>query len=745
MKMQWKRGTVFLMSFFLFFVLLQMTDLAGTKQVNAEEAPLVKTITETYVNPYYRDVITEEDLNDPDEYAIAPYGEPEYTESMEEAGEILREQMKERMRTATVYVKTSGDYSDLMDDISSQAMIHTGNPKEGDYIARQYAGWQGTLSGYSSDGYYYLALTYTITYYTTAAQEEVLDAEIEEVISELGLKSQNKTNYEKVRAIYDYICGHVTYDYTNLENAEYKLKYTAYAAMINGTSVCQGYAVLFYRMALESGIDARYISGIGNGGAHGWNIVKLGRKYYNLDATWDSNYAANKNYHYFLKCTANFDDHTRNDEYNTEAFHASYPMDDADYDINHTHARGEAVKEKETAATCTESGSYDSVIYCTSCQEELSRETVTVPARGHTEVTDAAAAATCTESGKTAGKHCSVCHTVLVEQKEINPLGHAYGEGEVTKAADCVTTGEKIYTCSRCNITKEEEIPALGHEEVTDAAAAATCTEDGFTEGSHCSRCKTVLKEQEVVKAAGHKKAADAAIAPTCTKTGKTAGSHCSECGIVFEKQEELKAAGHRFGSWKQTKAATALNAGQQSRTCAVCKAVETRATAKLKPIIKLSAKSLPLQLKKTTTALKVVKMQKGDKIKAFKSSNPKVVKINAKNGKMTAKKVGKATITVTLKSGIKAKCVVKVQKAKVTTKKIVLSVKKMTLRKGKKAVIPIELNPLTSTDKIKITSSNKKIATVTSKGIVTAKKKGTAKITVRSGKKKAVCKVTVK
>ena len=101
--------------------------------------------------------------------------------------------------------------------------------------------------------------------------------------------------------------------------------------------------------------------------------------------------------------------------------------------------------------------------------------------------------------------------------------------------------------------------------------------------------------------------------------------------------------------------------------------------------------------------------------------------------------------ITVTLRSGVKATCTVKVQKNKVTTKSIKIGTKKLTLKRGAKTTIPIEVNPLTSDDKVKVTSSNKKVATVTNKGVVKAKKKGTAKIIIQSGKKKVVCKVTVK
>ena len=136
------------------------------------------------------------------------------------------------------------------------------------------------------------------------------------------------------------------------------------------------------------------------------------------------------------------------------------------------------------------------------------------------------------------------------------------------------------------------------------------------------------------------------------------------------------------------------------------------------------------------------------DKIKKWSSSNSRVVSVNALTGKLTAKKVGLATITVTSEFGGKASFIVSVSKKKVRTKGIsVPSVnkKKVTLKKKKKLTLKTLLNPITSQDKITFTSSNKKVVTVTKKGKIKALKKGKAKITIRSGKKKFAIKITVK
>lgn len=240
-----------------------------------------------------------------------------YTTSAQVAAK-LRAAMKNREKTVVLYMHPE-DSVDL-GGVAEAAMAHTGVPTEGDYLKWQYAGYGASARSWSYGGSnpQCFMITYNITgYYTTIGQENDLNAKISEILTQSGAASAS-TNYEKVKAIYDWLNRNVTYDYNNLNNNSYMLKHTAYAAAIDHTAVCQGYAVLFYRLALECGIDARVIAGKGYGGSkwedHAWNIVELGGKYYLLDATWDDK-ASPTNYGWFLKGTSTFDRHAASEEY----------------------------------------------------------------------------------------------------------------------------------------------------------------------------------------------------------------------------------------------------------------------------------------------------------------------------------------------------------------------------------------------------------------------------------------------
>ena len=262
--------------------------------------------------------------------------------------------------------------------------------------------------------------------------------------------------------------------------------------------------------------------------------------------------------------------------------------------------------------------------------------------------------------------------------------------------------------------TKRYEFDATdkvhSHSWVTkNVVKEATCTEAG-SKVENCASCDAVQTVSIPVK--GHTVVKDAAVASTVFADGKTEGSHCSVCGTVLEKQNTI---------------------------------------AKVPGTIYLTASSLKMKTGQSTTAFKATGFSEGDYVTAVTSNKPGTVKVTNvnKNGtfKLTAgKKKGSAVVTVTLASKKTASFKVTVQKAAVKTTKITTTTKSLTLAKGatyKKLASSIAVTPVTSKEKVTYSSSNKKVATVSSKGVIKAKKAGTAKITVKSGKKKVV--VTVK
>ena len=236
----------------------------------------------------------------------------------------------------------------------------------------------------------------------------------------------------------------------------------------------------------------------------------------------------------------------------------------------------------------------------------------------------------------------------------------------------------------------------------------------------------------------------------TCASEGSEERT-CARCKEV-EKRTIPATGEHSYDSWKTTRESTVLNMGQQERICSVCKKKETKSIAKLKATISLNV-SGTIQLKTKQTFTPKVTMGKGDKVVSWKSSNKKVASVD-KNGKVKGLKAGKtATITVQLASGLKKSFKVKVQKKNVATKslKVVDAAtgkkvsSKVSLKRKQTLKLAATVSPITSKEKVKYSSSNKKVVSVSSKGVIKAKKKGKATITVKSGKKTYKIKVTVK
>ena len=213
-----------------------------------------------------------------------------------------------------------------------------------------------------------------------------------------------------------------------------------------------------------------------------------------------------------------------------------------------------------TAPTCVAVGY--TTYYCSDCGDYYVADKI--PARGHTEITVPGKAATCTTSGLTDGKICSVCSTVTVAQTTISALGHT----EITvsgKAATCTTSGltdgKKCSVCGTVTVA-QTTISALGHTEITVSGKAATCTTSGLTDGKKCSVCGTVTVGQTTISALGHTEITVAGKAATCTTSGLTDGKKCSVCGTVIVAQVTITANGHNWTPATTTAPKTCLACG---------------------------------------------------------------------------------------------------------------------------------------------------------------------------------------
>lgn len=444
----------------------------------------------------------------------------------------------------------------------------------------------------------------------------------------------------------------------------------------------------------------------------------------------------------FLECS-NFTSicyHGSKTEWDAIASGSSYPEEAT------IHYKEDSVDA--TPATCTEPG-WKEIGVCDICGQHYSYQNDTenvIPALGHSfsEEYTVDKPATCTEKGEKS-KHCinPGCEEREDVQK-IDALGHDYVE--TTVAPTCTEKGILTKTCSRCNDVVTEEIPALGHEFAKDYTVdrKATCTEEG-EQSKHCTRKGCNGKEDiQKIPALGHDYVSKVTKEATCTEKGILTKT-CSKCGDVIT--EEIQALGHKFGEWKVTAEATVLAPAQQERICESCGTKETKEEGTvLTATAKVNATTVKLKIKQSTSGLKVTGLAKGDSVKSWKSTNTKIFTVKGKADgtcKLTAKKAGTAKLQITLASGLKKTVTVRVQKAVVKTTKVTVANTKVTVKKGKKVTLKPVVTPFTSKQKVTYTTSNKKIATVSKNGVVTGKKKGTVKVTVKSGNKSV--KVTVK
>lgn len=224
----------------------------------------------------------------------------------------------------------------------------------------------------------------------------------------------------------------------------------------------------------------------------------------------------------------------------------------------------------ETVAPTCEADGYKRSV-CTVCRDEQREKTES--AIGHSYEKTGEVAATCEQDGKElyACKNCGG-----TREEPIPALGHQEG-APVGSEATCTEAGSLVYTCERCGKTRTETPAALGHEIPEAVVIPATCTADGTHTGL-CTRCGETVSEPSE-KALGHQKDAGKVTPPTCTSDGSV-DYVCTICGERFTEPGE-KAAGHAYKIISSTEA-SCTQPGEAVQSCAVCgdTITETRADA---------------------------------------------------------------------------------------------------------------------------------------------------------------------
>ena len=427
------------------------------------------------------------------------------------------------------------------------------------------------------------------------------------------------------------------------------------------------------------------------------------------------------------------------------------------YRCEHHWDQGEIITE----ATCTEEG--EKKFTCSICGDEKT-EKVSATGHQHTEIRNKKEA-TCKETGYSGDTWCKDCgKKILSGQTIAKTENHSWDAGKVTTKATYTEEGEKTFTCSICGDKKTEKVSATGHQhtEIRNKKEA-TCKETGYSGDTWCKDCgKKILSGQAIAKTEDHswnqgeitkeptckekgEKTFTCSICgntktekvsttdhqhmeirnqknPTCKEAGYSGDTYCADCGVKISSGKTIaKTKNHNWDGGVITTEPTCTERGEKTFTCTICGNTDTK---------KVNATG------HSYGAYKVVK-EPTNKRKGLKSKTCSVC------GKIVYEAIPKTNSSPTDSSETNPDQ--NPQTSQKSTQKIKLNRRKLTLKKGKSFRLKVTLTPADSQDKITYKTSNKKIATVGKKGKIKAKKKGKVKITVISGKKKAVCTVKVK
>ncbi len=549
--------------------------------------------------------------------------------------------------------------------------------------------------------------------------------------AQIAADTNGKSLYEKVKAIHDYVCEKAVYD------AQNNLRVHSAGPMFigDGHVVCEGYAKAMLILCRKQGIDCACIGGFArnssasSGEAHMWNYVKMDNDtWYLVDATWDDQLSGIRTTYLLAG-------------WNSKGF-------------NHNTLREERT-EKDTFSSPTKY-TPQAFIY-----PLISDNSYLIDIIGKIFLSQAAASMESDAYAYTGNairpEVKVVCNgKVLVKDTDYRVI---YKDNQDIGTAEVTIHGIGEYIG---NITIRFQIYCGHNNMLHTEGKKATCTEAGKAEYWYCSVCEKYFSDEAgtkettladtVLPATGHQLNKTDSKAATCTEAGNTEYWTCNACGKYFSDEAGtnetrladtvIPATGHHYGEYQLTKEATALEEGVRTAYCS-CGAYMTVAVPALTPSIKLNVSSLRLRVKQKYT-VKVTGLAKGDSVVSWSTGNKKIARVSQK-GVVTGKARGNTIITIRLASGYTQKIRVYVQQGIVKTTALKISNTRLTLKKGRSYTLRTTVAPVTSQEKVTFKSSNSKVVSVNAKGKIYAKKKGKARITVRSGKKRRVCVVTVK
>lgn len=544
---------------------------------------------------------------------------------------VLERKMDQYSISIPVEIKADQKVSDIDGDkganpfndaVQKEFYRETGNPEEGLGL-RQIFVVRGNLMSDDHQKIMYDEKTksykgifyYSVTYNLSNERYSKTIMKLKEVMESLDL--DRKTDYEKCKAIREWIGKNVKYDrefVKDAANCPRKNAHDMTGAILDGYAVCDGYAFLFHYMANAAGLLTLIEEGyqISSGLQHAWNLVRIDGTFYYTDNTSISlDKDGNANGEFLLGQDTMFNLTVTPKNNDIENTYSNISKDD--WSKEHSVCKGNhnLVMTGEGPATCETMG-YTGY-YCTNpgCIYRY-RDYNKAPLGHNYDYTNGEIIQSqdCTRPEITRYR-CTRCKDPKDVETKPSLGGHKWQAGDIIKEPTCTTNGEQQYTCTVCNQTKTEPVKATGHDYEIKVINAATCTSNGIARYI----CKTCgYAENHTITATGHKPEIRNKKEATCSSTGYTGDTYCSVCNKklssgetiakkehAWVKQDNIPATcekgemevekcsvcgetketqisdplGHDFGEWKTTKEPTCTKYGTKKRICKRCNEYE--------------------------------------------------------------------------------------------------------------------------------------------------------------------------